>query len=269
MLGGGAANWSGTIDGQPTTIGKYDGAQAKYMIGLKSEPFAGDQNAAIGLATLYITGNSSNIHGGGIMTNGDVVAGSTTQVNVYPKMKLTGSKVLKDRTLKKEEFEFELLKQGSNMQAPSFDDKDALQLNGCSVVDTAQNNADGSFAFNLGEVYADANLVYYLVEKPGTDKDIAYSKTIYKIVPTVVEDTAKSHDVLGIHYTYYKVSSVTITKTADSSASVSTTVNPSTSNDDVVSIQLTNDATFTNVYTPYASTGSWTPVATKVVRVAR
>ena len=33
MLGGGAANWRGTIDGQPpTTIGKYEGAQAKYMM---------------------------------------------------------------------------------------------------------------------------------------------------------------------------------------------------------------------------------------------
>lgn len=84
MLGGGAANWSGTIDGQPTTIGKYDGVQAKYMIGLKSEPFVEDQNEAIRLATLYITGNSSNIHGGGIMTNGDVIAGSTQEVKVYP-----------------------------------------------------------------------------------------------------------------------------------------------------------------------------------------
>lgn len=38
MLGGGAANWSGTIDNTPTSIGKYEGAQAKYMIGLRSEP---------------------------------------------------------------------------------------------------------------------------------------------------------------------------------------------------------------------------------------
>lgn len=37
MLGGGVANWSGTIDNNTrTSIGKYEGAQAKYMIGLKS-----------------------------------------------------------------------------------------------------------------------------------------------------------------------------------------------------------------------------------------
>lgn len=263
MLGGGAANWSGTIDNTPTSIGKYEGAQAKYMIGLKSEPIQEDMDAATAAASLFITGNRSNIHGGGIMTNGDVIAGSTTQVDVYPKMKLNGTKELKGRTLKKGEFEFELLKQGSNPQAPSFDDKGALQPNGCRVVDTAQNNTNGSFTFDLGEVYADTNLVYYLVEKPGAEKDITYSKTIYKIEPTVTEDTSKSHDVLDIHYAYYKVDSVKITKTENGKASEST-VN-GTSNNDVVSIQLTNDTTFTNEYTPYNSEGSWTPAATKVV----
>lgn len=263
MLGGGAANWSGTIDNTPTSIGKYEGAQAKYMIGLKSEPIQEDMDAATAATSLFITGNRSNIHGGGIMTNGDVIAGSTTQVDVYPKMKLNGTKELKGRTLKKGEFEFELLKQGSNPQAPSFDDKGALQPNGCRVVDTAQNNTNGSFTFDLGEVYADTNLVYYLVEKPGAEKDITYSKTIYKIEPTVTEDTSKSHDVLDIHYAYYKVDSVKITKTENGKASEST-VN-GTSNNDVVSIQLTNDTTFTNEYTPYNSEGSWTPAATKVV----
>lgn len=264
MLGGGAANWSGTIDKTPTSIGKYEGAQAKYMIGLKSEPIQEDKDAATAAASLFITGNRSNIHGGGIMTNGNVIAGSTTQVSVYPKMKLTGSKALVGRNLKKGEFEFELLKQGSNLQAPSFNDKGALQPNGCRVVDTAQNETNGSFTFGLGEVYADTNPVYYLVEKPGAEKDITYSKTIYKIEPTVTEDTSKSHDVLDIHYTYYKVDSVKITKTENGKASVST-VN-GTSNNDVVSIQLTNDTTFTNEYTQYTSSGSWTPKATKVVK---
>lgn len=264
MLGGGAANWSGTIDNNTrTSIGKYEGVQAKYMIGLEANPSPDDQGLAVSKATLFITHNSSNVHGGGIMTNGDVVAGSTAQVSVYPKMKLTGSKALVGRNLKKGEFEFELLKQGSNLQAPSFNDKGALQPNGCRVVDTVQNDTDGSFTFDLGEVYADTNLVYYLVEKPGAEKDITYSKTIYKIVPTVTEDKSKSHDVLDIHYTYYKVDSVKITKTENGKASEST-VN-GTSNNDVVSIQLTNDTTFTNEYTQYTSSGSWTPEATKVV----
>lgn len=279
MLGGGAANWSGTIDGQLATIGKYDGAQAKYMIGLKSKPSAEDQNAAIGLATLYITGNSSNIHGGGIMTNGDVVAGSTREVKVYPKMKLNGTKVLEDGALKGNDFDFQLLRQNKiinkpgeiSYTIPSFDSNGDLQLNGCSVVDTVKNDKNGNLTFDLGEVYADDDLVYYLVEVPGTDKNVTYDKTIYKIDPEVVRDEKKSHNVLDIIYTYYKVDSVSVTKVENDGAGART---PETEpaaiaaaeGENAVIVKLTSGATFTNKYTPYTSSGSWTPKATKVVK---
>lgn len=279
MLGGGAAKWSGTIDGQPTTIGKYDGVQAKYMIGLKSEPFVEDQNEAIRLATLYITGNSSNIHGGGIMTNGDVVAGSTQEVKVYPKMKLNGSKVLKDGTLKGNDFDFQLLRQnkiineqgGISYTVPGFDSNGKLQLNGCSVVDTVKNDGDGNLTFDLGEVYADDDLVYYLVEVPGTDKNVTYDKTIYKIDPEVVRDEKKSHNVLDIKYTYYKVGSVSVTKVKNDGAGARTPETESAATvaaegENAVIVALTSGATFTNKYTPYTSKGSWTPKVTKVVK---
>lgn len=271
MLGGGAANWSGTIDGKPKTISKYDGAQAKYMIGLRSDSFVDDQNVAIGLASLYITGNKSNIHGGGIMTNGDVVAGSTTEVKVYPKMKLNGTKVFEGGSLEGNDFNFQLLKQNeikdesgrvTGYTVPSFDANGKLHPNGCSVVDTAVNAKNGSFSFNLSEVYADADLVYYLVEVPGTGKDINYDKTIYKIDPTVTEDATKTHAVLGIKYTYYTVSNVEVTKMFDGKTETSD-VTP-TSEDGVACVALTGGATFTN--TPYTSDGSWTPKATKVVK---
>ena len=263
MLGGGAANWSGTIDKTPTSIGKYEGAQAKYRIGLKSEPIQEDMDAATAAASLFITGNRSNIHGGGIMTNGDVVAGSTQEVKVYPKMKLNGTKVLTGRTLGTGEFKFQLLKPGKDGKAPSFNDG-KLQLNDCSVVDTVENDEKGIFTFDLGEVYADADLVYYLVEVPGTDKDVTYDKTIYKIDPTVVKDERRSHEVLDIRYTYYKVNSVVITTIDANGATSDTTVNPTTVGD-VASVELTKSTTFTNAYTKYDSKGSWTPKATKVV----
>ena len=271
MLGGGAANWTGTIDKTPTFIGKYEGAQARYMIGLRSDSSVDDQNVAKGLASLYITGNESNVHGGGIMTNGNVVAGSTTEVKVYPKMKLNGIKVLEGGSLEGNDFNFQLLKQNeikdksgrvTGYTVPSFDANGNLHLNGCSVVDTAANAKNGSFSFNLSEVYADADLVYYLVEVPGTDKDVNYDKTIYKIDPTVTEDPTKTHDVLGIKYTYYTVSNVEITKMFDDKTETSD-VTP-TSEDGVACVALTGGATFTN--TPYTSDGSWTPKATKVVK---
>ena len=279
MLGGGAANWSGTIDKTPTSIGKYEGAQAKYMIGLKSEPIKVDMDAATAAASLFITGNRSNIHGGGIMTNGDVVAGSTREVKVYPKMKLNGTKVLEDGALEGNDFDFQLLRQNKiinkpgeiSYTIPSFDSNGDLQLNGCSVVDTVKNDKNGNLTFDLGEVYADDDLVYYLVEVPGTDKNVTYDKTIYKIDPEVVRDEKKSHNVLDIIYTYYKVDSVSVTKVENDGAGART---PETEpaaiaaaeGENAVIVKLTSGATFTNKYTPYTSRGSWTPKATKVVK---
>lgn len=269
MLGGGAANWTGTIDNTPTSIGKYEGAQAKYMIGLRSDSSVDDQNVAKGLASLYITGNESNVHGGGIMTNGDVIAGSTTQVSVYPKMKLNGIKALTGRKLDAREFKFQLLKPGKGGKAPSFNDG-KLQLNDCSVFDTVENDEKGYFTFDLGEVYADDALVYYLVEVPGTDEGVDYDKTIYKIDPEVEKDENKSHDVLDIKYTYYKVTNVSVTRVENDGAGART---PETEpaaiaaaeGEDAFIVKLTSGATFTNKFTPYTSSGFWTPKATKVV----
>lgn len=262
MLGGGAANWSGTIDNNTrTSIGKYEGAQAKYMIGLKSDPIQEDMDAATAAASLFITGNRSNIHGGGIMTNGDVTAGSTTQVSVYPKMKLNGTKALTGRALDAGEFKFQLLRQNKNDQVPSFDIDGKLQLNGCSKIgDGVTNNADGSFAFDLGRVYSDDPVVYYLVEDPG-DKPVSgvtYDKTIYKIEFKTTK--LKEQSVLGITYTYYSVNEAKVTNVTDPTKGSSMAIVQS--DDSNVSINLTTEKTFTNKYAPK---GSWTPQVTKKV----
>ena len=264
MLGGGAANWSGTIDDTSTSIGKYEGAQAKYMIGLKSEPIKEDMDAATAAASLFITGNRSNIHGGGIMTNGNVIAGSTTQVSVYPKMKLNGTKALTGRTLDEGEFKFQLLKQNKSGEGPYFDKDNKLQLNDCPKVgdgDGATNDAVGNFAFDLGRVNSVGTNVYYLVEDPGDHVDgvdgVYYDKTIYKIELTTRTET---RPVLDIDYIYYLVTNVTVTNLKTNN---SNPITPTNSSD--ISIEITDGntgKTFTNAYTPK---GSWTPQVTKEV----
>lgn len=268
MLGGGAANWSGTIDNTQTSIGKYEGAQAKYMIGLEANPSSDDQELAVSNAMLFITGNSSNIHGGGIMTNGDVVAGSTTQVSVYPKMKLNGTKALEGRALTAEdagEFRFQLLEPGKSDDVPSFNNNDGkLQLNGCSKVgdgDGATNDAVGNFAFDLGRVNSVGTNVYYLVEDPGDHVDgvdgVYYDKTIYKIELTTRTETRQ---VLDINYINYLVENVKITNLKSKKSEV---ITPTKGSD--VSIKITDGKTgktFTNAYKPK---GSWTPQVTKKV----
>lgn len=268
MLGGGAANWSGTIDKTPTSIGKYEGAQAKYMIGLKSEPIQYDKDAATAAASLYITGNRSNIHGGGIMTNGDVIAGSTTQVSVYPKMKLNGTKAPEGRALTADDagkFRFQLLEPGESDDVPSFNNNDGkLQLNGCLKVgddDGVTNDAEGNFVFDLGRVNSDGTSVYYLVEDPGNVADrvpgVDYDQTIYKIELTTTTD---KRPVLNINYIYYLVTNVRVTNLKNNEVKTFTPKNGSD-----VSIKITDgntDKTFTNAYKPK---GSWTPQVTKKV----
>lgn len=268
MLGGGAANWSGTIDKTPTSIGKYEGAQAKYMIGLAAKPAKPDKDEAIKAAKLFITGNESNVHGGGIMTNGDVIADSTTQVSVYPKMKLNGTKALEGRALTADDagkFRFQLLEPGQSDEAPSFNNNDGkLQLNGCSKVgdgDGVTNDAEGNFVFDLGRVNSDGTSVYYLVEDPGDHVDgvdgVYYDKTIYKIELTTRTET---RPVLDIDYIYYLVTNVTVTNLKTNN---SNPITPNNGSD--VSIKITDGNTgntFTNTYAP---TGSWTPQVTKKV----
>lgn len=268
MLGGGAANWSGTIDKTPTSIGKYEGAQAKYMIGLAAKPAKPDKDEAIKAAKLFITGNESNVHGGGIMTNGDVIAGSTTQVSVYPKMKLNGTKALEGRALTADDagkFRFQLLEPGQSDEAPSFNNNDGkLQLNGCSKVgdgDGVTNDAEGNFVFDLGRVNSDGTSVYYLVEDPGNHVDgvdgVYYDKTIYKIELTTRTET---RPVLDIDYIYYLVTNVTVTNLKTNN---SNPITPNNGSD--VSIKITDGNTgntFTNTYAPM---GSWTPQVTKKV----
>lgn len=269
MLGGGAAKWTGTIDNTQTSIGKYEGAQAKYMIGLKSEPIREDMDAATAAASLFITGNRSNIHGGGIMTNGDVIAGSTTQVNVYPKMKLNGTKALEGRALTADDagkFRFQLLEPGKSGDVPSFNNNDGkLQLNGCLKVgdgDGVTNDAEGNFVFDLGRVNSDGTSVYYLVEDPGSVEDrvpgVDYDQTIYKIELTT---TTENRPVLDINYTYYLVTNVRVTNLKSNEPL--NTITPT--NGSNVSIKITDgntDNTFTNAYKPK---GSWTPQVTKKV----
>lgn len=276
MLGGGAANWTGTIDKTPTSIGKYEGAQAKYRIGLKSKPILEDKDAATAAASLFITGNRSNIHGGGIMTNGEVIAGSTTQVSVYPKMKFSGTKALTGRKLKKGEFKFQLLKQNKitkengeiSLTVPSFDkDKDGklkLELNGCTKVrddDGVTNDDSGNFVYDLGRLNSAGTNVYYLVEDPGSVEDrvpgVDYDNTIYKIELTT---TTENRPVLDINYTYYLVTKVRVTNLKNNEVK---TFTPNNGSD--VSIKITDgntDKTFTNAYNPK---GSWTPQVTKRV----
>lgn len=276
MLGGGDAKYSGSKElTQAITIPANGGVQVYKSIGLSSGVQAGDPAAttAQSKATTFITGNYSWNHGGGIMSNGDLYLGQPADMYVYPSLKLKASKALNGRGLKDGEFSFTVYRKGSDDPfANGTFNRDA-----CTRVGTANNDAHGNITFNLGEQFA-ANgtadtITYYLVENAGTDSDITYDPAVYEIVVTVKdyatvlmhvptrEDPNKTTE-LKIHN--YTIDGMTVTKHSGDSTSDPRPVQPDSDGYYLVA-GSNGKETFTNEYTQYTSSGSWTPEATKVV----
>lgn len=282
MLGGESAGWQGTCDGNPITIDPNGGAEAKYMFGLEAHPTDEAMRKAQMAATTIISGNYSYTHGGGIMTNGNLIVGDVTKgLNVYPNMKLNASKVLKDamdKSLKLEghNYKFKLLRQDGTNE-PSWKADGTFDMGDCIVAGEAPaDQTDGNITFDSGKDYSSGQYVFYLVEEPVSGEneiDTKFDKTIYKIVVTVEDSPYKTDALMGIPIKYYKVKEVAVCKKADTDNSFvsldseSYSVAPSEDNTEAtVTIGDRNTKpTFTNKIVPYTSTGSWTPKATKVV----
>ena len=283
MLGGGSAGWHGTCDGNPVTIDPNGGAEAKWMFGLEANPAKDAKEKAQGAATTIISGNYSYTHGGGIMTNGDLVVGEVNDLRVYPSMKLNATKVLVDakgnkQNLNGHAYKFQLLRQdGTGAKAPSWKDDGTFDMGECSVAGEATvDPTTGNITFDSGKDYSSGQYVFYLVEEPisgENELDTKFDKTIYKIEVTVEDDSSHSETLMGFKINYYKVQTVVVYKKAEDNKdfvqlspgdySVGYSEDNTTA---TVAIGKNGKPTFTNKIEPYKSLGSWTPAATKVVK---
>lgn len=287
MLGGGDAKYSGSIElKEKVSIPANGGVQVKNSIGLSSGVNTGDgaATAAQNAATTFITGNYSWDHGGGIMSNGDLYLGVPADTYVYPSLKLKATKALenkqtgKEETLTKDQFSFAVYRKDSaTATAPSWNN-DGFNNGGCTLVGSAKNDANGDITFDLGEQFIEKTaetdkITYYLVEDAGEDSDITYDPAVYEIVVTFEDRTTVLMSVptqnnpnetkeLKVHN--YTIKSMNVIKHSGNSSSTPDNVQPD--EDGYYSIGCSDDSkTFTNTYTPYTSSGSWTPKATKVV----
>lgn len=283
MLGGGDAKYKGSKElTQAITIPANGGVQVYKSIGLSSGVTAQDDAAinAQEVATTFITGNYSWDHGGGIMSNGDLYLGVPADTYVYPSLKLKATKALKMKNkqteesiaLAKDQFSFSVYRKDSDGATEPFWNDKTFNSGGCTLVGTAKNDADGNITFDLGEQFIDktveANkITYYLVENAGNDFDITYDPAVYKIVVTVqdiqtllmkVPSREDPNSDVPLYVHNYTITSVS---PGDSTNSLE--------KDDQGYYSINGpggEKTFTNKYTPYTSTGSWTPKVTKVVK---
>lgn len=281
MLGGGSAGWKGTCDREKIAIDANGGAEAKYMFGLEAHPTPDAIEKAQAAATTIISGNYSYTHGGGIMTNGDLIVGEVKELSVYPNMKLNATKVLEDAEgekldLQGHEYKFKLLRQFGDI-APSWKDNDTFDMGDCSVAGEATVTSDGKITFDSGKDYSSGQYVFYLVEEPisgENELDTKFDKTIYKIVTTVDSDPYKTDTLMLIPIKYYKVKEVAVSKKGEEDSNFgpldSNSYSVAFSKDNTeATVTIGNGSdkpTFTNKIVPYTSSGSWTPKATKVVK---
>lgn len=303
MLGGGDARYSGSIElekainipangavGVKNSIGLTSGVMSGVMA--KDEAAINARNQAQNEATTFITGNYSWDHGGGIMSNGDLYLGQPADTYVYPSLKLKATKELTGRNLKAGEFTFTVYRKDSDAaKAPSWDDNDNFSTGDCEPVKSVPNSADGNIAFDLSEKLSkqlsdqfktsgtgettDYDITYYMVENAGDKLGVKYDHAVYEIkvkvkcTPTELMSVpiqGKPNETKKLMVYNFTIDRVDVTKIPGGSADSPYTAPVNPDADGYYSIANSDGSkTFTNTYTPYTSSGSWTPQVTKEV----
>lgn len=282
MLGGGSAGWKGTCDREKITIDANGGAEAKYMFGLEAHPTNDAKTAAQNAATTVISGNYSYTHGGGIMTNGDLIVGEVTSLDVYPAIKVKANKVLmkdgKPQGLTGHGYKFKLLgKAADSAGEPYWNTDGTLNENGCEATPTVNvNEENGEILIDTGANYQSGNYDLYLVEVPINEEGTTFDKAIYKIHIKVGTTPVNTTKLLGIDINRYGVDKSASTVSVKRKGAADFTeckslefynwsVDPNDSTISTVEIGNSSKPAFTNELPPYQTSGTWTPQVTKKV----
>ena len=234
MAGGGAANWRGSCDEQPVSIGPSGYAAAKYLFGLDAHPDGAAKSQAVDAAKVIITGNHSNIHGGGIMTNGGLILGDPggKVVTATPELDITGTKALLKDGVKQNE--------GLNFQFKLTDSE------GKEVGTATSDAATGQFSISPDVQYSQTGThTYTLSEVKGDRAGVTYDTNVHTIQVTVSEKTVS---LLGVDFKSYYVSSVTLDGSESGGSSGSGSGGDSQTGIFKVRYQNTNNWANVNVY---------------------
>ena len=281
MLGNGSAGWKGTCDGQKITIDPNGGAEAKYMFGLEAHPSDQAKIDARAAATTIISGNYSYTHGGGIMTNGDLIVGEVTSLDVYPAIKVKANKVLmkdgKPQGLTGHGYKFKLLgKAADSAGEPYWNTDGSLNANGCEATSEVTVNESGEIVIDTAANYQSGNYDLYLVEVPINEEGTTFDKAIYKIHIKVGTTPVNTTNLLGININRYEVdksaSTVSVKREGETGFTeckspefYNWSVDPKDNTISTVKIGNSSKPAFTNELAPYQTSGTWTPQVTKKV----
>ena len=175
MLGGYPAYWSGTVDGFAVENVTWD-LTSESVMGLTAHPKDDGMAAAKKMAKVYINGNSSYTHGGGILCNGYLLIGITDQWELGSRLELSANKEYysadgNEKIMTEGQFKFNVVDEAG------------------TVVSEGKNLSDGTISFDRRIAHNKAGtFVYNISEVKGDNAKIHYDTTEYRMTVTVAEN---------------------------------------------------------------------------------
>ncbi|MBD5515726.1 MAG: LPXTG cell wall anchor domain-containing protein [Lachnospiraceae bacterium] len=192
MLGNGSENWDGSIDGEriDTTANYWS---SSYIAGLTAYPTDEGKNNAMNAANVYINGNHSVVHGGGIMCNGIMVIGEhpheieiTSAMKLKAKKKLVNANDASGKPLEMDEGQFSFT---------IYSDEECTKL-----ITTGTNDENGNISFvdflkfdlkNDFPEETEGTYIYYIKEDDAAQNplniEIISDDTLYRMTVTVTK----------------------------------------------------------------------------------
>ena len=227
MLGGAAANWKGSCDNVPVSISAGGYAAAKFLFGLTADPGKDAISSAQAAANVFISGNSSGVHGGGIMTNGGLVLGTVQNYVTPVSLDVKGTK--------------QLTKDGEPQNSGLKDFKFQLKDSTGTFDKTVEaDDTTGKFTFQDIDFSQAGVYTYYLTEVNDGRPGVTYDSATYQIDVTIL---SASQTLAGVTFTRHYVGNVTVTKTGGNTPDSGETV----SNNNTFKIHFNNSDNWSKV----------------------
>ena len=218
MLGGGSENWNGPgkSAGDTGNCPWYiDFDQAWHpVMALTANPTEEAKTAAKNAASVFVSGNWSHTHGGGITTNGGLGMGKTDKQEVKTSLVMKATKQVQlangsMQTSSLKGFSFVMLNKKPTWDTENkhwtYSDSDIVEVN--SVSQRKTNTSAGEITFDKITYGIAGYYTYYMVEAPITGVTGSYEQdpTLYTVGVMVTSTTTTSGTTKTTTYTIEKI----------------------------------------------------------------
>lgn len=218
MLGGGSSNWSGSsascgTDAQASAViaatkavsaGQNDVLTADSLMGLTASPSQQDIAKAQGSAKVYINGNSSSTHGGGIMSNGSLILGKPVDLTLPAKLTLAAGKTFTDSD------------SGAAVSLSSNGFSFVIADSSGATVSTGTCDENGGISFSPALSISPGQSRFTVTEVQTGRADVVYDSAVYTLTVTAEQGSGTQNEDTGTLVYQTVITGITLTKSTDS-----------------------------------------------------